>query len=61
VLSPEGDVKETMYTALRTSLSLDDALDLLEIDEVGRSWRAASLRNEDRISDEIKRRRERQS
>lgn len=37
-----------MFIALQNTLSLDDALDLAEIDEVGRSWRAAERRNEDR-------------
>lgn len=34
-----------MYTALTTTLSLDDALDLEEIDRVGRSWRDAAHAN----------------
>ena len=39
-----------MFLALRTDLTLDDALDLREIDIVGRSWRAAARRNEDEIT-----------
>lgn len=33
-----------MYTALKT-MPLDDALDLMEIDDVARSWRAAVMKN----------------
>lgn len=39
-----------MFRALRSDLSLDEALDLLEIDEVNQSWHAATRRNADRIS-----------
>jgi hypothetical protein len=35
-----------MYIALKT-LSLDDALNLIEIDDVARSWRAAAMKNID--------------
>jgi hypothetical protein len=45
-----------MFQALNSTLSLDDALDLDEIDMVGRSWHAAARRNDDRINDEIQRR-----
>lgn len=34
-----------MYTALCTTLSLDDAYDLAEIDQVSRSWRDATQAN----------------
>lgn len=38
---PEGGVDVAMYKALMYELTLEEALDLWEIDEVGRSWRAA--------------------
>jgi hypothetical protein len=44
---PEGGVSVEMYRALCSDLSLDDALDLAEIDEVARSWRAAAHANMD--------------
>jgi len=44
-----------MYLALTTTLSLDAAYDLAEIDEVSRSWRDAAQANIDR-GVEIKRR-----
>lgn len=37
-----------MFLLLKTEFTLDDALDLVEIDEVQRSWHAAERRNEDR-------------
>lgn len=39
-----------MYQALHTTLSLDDALDLIEIDDVARSWRAAEKKNADAVT-----------
>ena len=45
-----------MLHHLNTVYTLDDALDLLEMDEVDQSWRAASRRNNDRISDEVAKR-----
>lgn len=34
-----------MFHALTTELSIDDALDLAEIDDVSRSWRDAAQAN----------------
>ena len=34
-----------MYQALTTTLSIDDALDLGEIDDVSRTWRDAAQAN----------------
>jgi hypothetical protein len=42
---PGGGVNGILFAALRTSLSLDDALDLEEIDIVDRSWRDARQAN----------------
>lgn len=39
-----------MYRALHDDLPLDAALDLIEIDDVGRSWRAAEQENADRLA-----------
>lgn len=44
-----------MFQALQTTLSLDDLLDLLEIDDYGRSWqdaREANLEAEKRRKEE---------
>lgn len=57
VLMTDGDLNLAMYQALNTALTLDEALDLLEIDEVGRSWRAAEQRNSDRLNDLIRKNR----
>lgn len=46
-----------MYEALQNRLSIDAALDLIEIDNVGRSWRAAELFNSDAIAKLIEARR----
>lgn len=61
VLSPDGDLKADMYRALQTELTVDDALNLREIDDVGRSWRAASARNEDTILGMIRAAQEREA
>jgi hypothetical protein len=45
VSRPEGGLDAFMYNALNTELSLDDALNLAEIDEVQRSWRDATQAN----------------
>ncbi len=42
---PDGGVDHSMYLALRTTMSLDDALDLAEIDTVSRSHRDAIEEN----------------
>lgn len=56
---PDGGIDPTMYRLLQTELTLDDALALDEIEQVQRSWHAASRRNEDRVGDEIARRKDR--
>ncbi len=42
-----------MYEALQHRMPLDEALDLIEIDDVGKSWRAAEMYNGEKISDLI--------
>lgn len=42
---PEGGVDVEMYRALTRDLSIDEALDLLEMDDVARSWRKATEAN----------------
>ncbi len=44
-IRPGGGVDGVLYHALRTYLSIDDALDLAEIDNVDRSWRDAAHAN----------------
>ena len=44
-IKPEGGVDVSMFLALRDELSLDDALDILEMDVVSRSWHTASRAN----------------
>lgn len=53
VSRPEGGVDPQMYLALHTTLPLDGALDLIEIDDVARSWRAAAMRDSKRLADLI--------
>lgn len=48
-----------MYIAAKTTLTLDDGLDLIEIQEVGRSWSAAEHRNADWVNAELQRRKDR--
>lgn len=50
VARPEGGVDLAMYQALHTTITLDQALDLVEIDDVSRSVRAAAQRNAARLS-----------
>ena len=45
-INPEGGVDVAMFIALRDELSMDDALDLLEMDAVSRSWHSASRANQ---------------
>jgi hypothetical protein len=47
---PDGGVNEQMFLALRTTLSLDDALDLLELDQWSQSVGAAAQRNTDALN-----------
>lgn len=42
---PEGGVDHALFLAAQTELTIDDLLDLDEIDEVGRSWRDAAQAN----------------
>jgi len=58
-MKPEGGIDPAMYQALHTTLSLDDALDLMEIEEVQRSWHAASRRNDEKVSEILRERQER--
>lgn len=44
---PEGGVDVDMYRALTSEMSIEEALDLYEVDQVGRSWRAAMQANLD--------------
>ena len=44
---PEGGVDVGMYVACTQELSIDEVLDLREIDDVSRSWRAAVHANMD--------------
>lgn len=44
-IKPEGGVDVNMFLALQEELSLDDALDIIEMDMVSRSWHAASRAN----------------
>ena len=39
-----------MYTALRKTLTLDDALALSEIADVGASWQHATAKNNDALA-----------
>lgn len=50
VSRPEGGIDVGMYEALATRLSIDAALDLIEIDNVGRSWRAAETYNNEAVA-----------
>jgi hypothetical protein len=59
VQKPEGGIDGAMYAALRTTLSLDDALDLAEINAVGMSWHAAAHRNADKLAERVKKANER--
>lgn len=45
VARPRGGVDVAMYRALHEDLSLDEALDLDEIDKVSQSWRVAAELN----------------
>lgn len=45
---PDGGVDHALFLALQTTLSLDDALDLEEIDQVSRSHRDAAQANLER-------------
>ena len=49
-LRPDTSVDPIMWTALQTTLSLDDALALLEIGEVGRSQQHANAKNDYKIT-----------
>lgn len=44
-IRPEGGVDVAMYEALTQRMSLEEALDLSEIDRVERSWRDAQTAN----------------
>ena len=46
---PNGGIDVAMFQGLQTQLTLDDALDLLEIQEAQQSWQAAHQRNSDRL------------
>ena len=56
---PEGGVDVAMYIALTTVLSIEEALDLAEVDDVQKSWRRAFDANAEaqRSSDNRKNRR----
>lgn len=45
-----------MFTALTTTLSLDDAYDLAEVDAVSRSWRDAAQANAENAPQQHKKR-----
>lgn len=49
-VKPEGGVDVVMFQALHTDLSIDDALDLVEMDEVSRSWHDAARANAEHSS-----------
>ena len=50
VMLPEGGIDPVRYHMLQTTLTLDDALNLEEIDAVQQSWHAATRRNDDAIN-----------
>lgn len=47
-IRPEGGIDAALFEALSTRLSVDDAFDLAEIDEVGRAHRDAAHANVER-------------
>lgn len=53
LLHPEGGIRSDVYELLRTTWSLDDAILMDQVDEVGRSWQAATRRNSDAVGDII--------
>lgn len=57
-VQPDGTRDAVTYRMLHTELSLDDALNLLEAEEVNKSWQAASRRNDEAIAAIIAKRNE---
>lgn len=60
-MKPEGGIDPIMFDRLHTTFTLDQALDLVEIETVQRSWHAAQKRNDEQVSDIIQARQERES